>query len=206
MMTAYLRKIILPIFCITLAACGAQPLTAPPAQPVASDTPSYTIGNDDQLDIRVWQEPELSVKAVVRPDGFITLPLIGDVAAAGKTAEELRDDLTQKLSTYLKSPQVSVIIASPQSAQFQQRVRVTGAVNQPLSTAWRDGMTVLDIILMSGGANDFASPNKARLFRKDGDAIKAYPIYLDDILNKGKLDTNYQLQPSDIISVPERKF
>jgi polysaccharide biosynthesis/export protein len=106
----------------------------------------------------------------------------------------------------VRNPQVTIIVANPSSSDFQRRVRITGAVNSPQSIAYRDGMTVLDLVLLAGGPNQFASANKAKLYRKINGEIKVYSIRLDDLMSDGDVATNYPLQPSDIVSVPERAF
>jgi polysaccharide export outer membrane protein len=166
----------------------------------------YRIGVADQLAINVWRNADLSIAVPVRPDGKISVPLIGDVLAAGKTSEALANDITNQLTEYIRSPQVTVIVTLPSSTASQQTVRITGAVLAPSSVPFRDGMTVLDLVLGAGGPTDFASANKSKLYRQTADEVKTYPIYLKDILNKGKLETNYSLGPGDIISVPERAF
>lgn len=176
--------------------------TAPPEN-FSVETQPYIIGNNDRLDIRVWRNPEISVEVPVRPDGIIAIPLAGEIEAKGKTTAQLKDEITEKLSDYLKQPNVTVIVTEASSVHFSQRVRVTGAVASPISVPWRQGMTVLDLVLQSGGTTEFADENNARLYRKTADGIQVYPIYLDDILKQGKLDTNYSLAPSDIITVPE---
>lgn len=168
------------------------------------DAAEYAIGIGDALSVNVWKNPELSVDVPVRPDGKISMPLIGDVQAAGQTAPELADEIKEGLKNYIRSPQVTVIVAEAGSADFQRRVRITGAVEEPVSLAHRRGMTVLDLVLEAGGPTEFAASNRAKLYRKVGGEMKVYPVRLDDILLKGKLDTNYELAPSDIITVPER--
>ena len=159
------------------------------------------------MQINVWKNAELSGPALVRPDGMISIPLIGDVQAASKTTDELAGLVTEKLATFIRSPQVAVIVNTPASADFQRRVRVTGAVNSPTTIPYRNGMTVMDLVLSGGGLNDFASGNKAVLHRKSNDGQRvAYAIKLKDIFSKGDLNTNYELQPSDVITVPERRF
>lgn len=180
--------------------------TTMPSMDVASVTDEYRIGNGDALQINVWKNPELSVAVPVRPDGKISLPLVGDIKASGETAEDLATNIGSQLKSFIRNPQVTVIVTNPSSADFQRRIRVTGAVNQPISVPYREGMTILDIVLEAGGLTEFASANKAKLYRKEGDSIKVYPVYLKDILNKGKLTTNYQLVPSDIVTIPERAF
>ncbi len=166
----------------------------------------YRIGVGDQLQVSVWKNKELSVSVPVRPDGKISMPLIGDVLAAGKEAEMLAADIGKQLSRYVREPQVTVIIVNPGSSDFQRRVRVSGAVGKAMSIAYRDGMTVLDLVLMAGGLNEFASGNRAKLYRKVSGEVRVYPVKLVDILERGKLETNYQLMPSDIVTVPERSF
>ena len=85
-------------------------------------------------------------------------------------------------------------------------MRVTGAVVTPLSLSHQQGITVLDLVLQAGGLTEFASGNKSKLYRKVGEKMEVFPIYLDDILQKGQLETNYSLAPSDIVTVPERSF
>ena len=192
---------------LLLAACAGTAKPPPPPVGGTDYTESeYKIGVGDQLGVSVWRNTELSISVPVRPDGKISVPLVGDVMAAGLSAEQLAADLTKKLESYVRNPQVTVIVTNASSADFQQRVRVTGAVQGPRSIPYRKGMTVLDLILTAGGLNPFASGNKAKLYRITEEGTQVYPIYVDDILNKGKLDTNYPLLPSDIVTVPERAF
>lgn len=111
-----------------LASCSSSISTVPPEAIVYDDT-VYTIGAGDQLRIDVWKSPELSTEVPVRPDGMITLPLVGDIQARGLTAEDLGDSITVKLSDYIRTPQVTVIVANPASAEFELRVRVTGGAS-----------------------------------------------------------------------------
>jgi polysaccharide export outer membrane protein len=131
---------------------------------------------------------------------------VGDIVAAGLTTQELSTALTGKLSTYIRNPEVTVIVVNPTSADFLRRVRVTGAVRTPVSVSYRQGMTALDIVLQAGGLTEFAAPAKARLYRTVEGRTKVYPIDLDGILKRGDLTTNYPLYPSDVVTVPERSF
>ncbi|MGK0498677.1 MAG: polysaccharide export outer membrane protein [Oceanicoccus sp.] len=178
---------------------------------VPVDLPSYTesayqIGVGDAIRVDVWGNDQLSVEVPVRPDGKISMSLIGDILAADTTAEQLADRIRGRLMEYLKNPQVAVIVVNPSSADFLARIRVTGAVNNPQSVPFRKGMTVLDLVLLAGGPNDFAVSNKSKLYRRVGGKVKIYPVYLEDILKSGKLESNYMLFPSDIVTVPERSF
>ncbi|OEY67762.1 XrtA/PEP-CTERM system exopolysaccharide export protein [Marinobacter sp. X15-166B] len=166
----------------------------------------YVIGVTDVLAISVWRNNDLSITVPVRPDGKISVPLIGDVAASGQTPEDLSADLERKLARYVREPKVSVVVTSMGSHEFSDRVRVTGAVRQPMSVPHRAGMTVLDIFLSAGGANPFAALNNTMLYRSVDGEVVAIPVRLDDILNKGRVQTNYAIRPGDILAVPERSF
>lgn len=189
-----------------LIACESTGPIEVPDSRVGYSEEEYRIGVADMLAVSVWRNPDLSITVPVRPDGKISMPLIGDMLAAGKSSEALAADITAKLTEYVRSPQVTVIVTNPASTDFQRTVRVTGAVGRPASIPYRKGMTVLDVVLSVGGPNEFASENKSKLYRTADGEVKAYPIYLKDILKRGKLETNYKLAPGDIISVPERSF
>jgi polysaccharide biosynthesis/export protein len=166
----------------------------------------YRIGVDDRLQISVWKNAELSVTVPVRPDGMISMPLIGDVRAGGLTTTQVSDNIKQRLSVYIREPSVAVIVSELRSHEFISRVRVTGAVRTPRSLPFRQGMTVLDAVLEAGGVNDFASPNGSKLYRKVKDTTEVYDVELGDILNKGRLESNYTLRPGDVVTIPERIF
>lgn len=189
-----------------LAACSSGKSVQPPPAADAVVLSEYLIGVGDALQISVWRNPELSLAVPVRPDGKVSMPLIGDIMAANLTATQLSENIAKNLSGYVKSPQVTVIVANPSSSDFQRRVRITGAVRSPQSIPYREGMTVLDLVLLAGGPNEFASSNKAKLYRKIDGELKVYPVKLDDLINDGEIETNYSLQPSDIVTVPERAF
>lgn len=193
---------------LILSACTTTTPETTTAAPTTTEATinEYMVGIGDQLAISVWRNPDLSVEVPVRPDGKVSVPLAGDLMAAGKTPMQLANDITSKLSNFLKGPQVTVIVTNPASSDFQRRVRITGAVNTPVSLPYREGMTVLDLVLLANGLNDYAAAQNATLYRKSAGKVTAYPVNLDHLLNKGKLETNYPLQPSDVLSVPERLF
>jgi polysaccharide export outer membrane protein len=167
---------------------------------------NYRIGPADRVQVDVWRNPDVSVNTPVRPDGMISVPLVGDVRAGGRTPEELAEVIEQALGYYIRDTEVTVIVTELNSHEFLFRVRVTGAVEEPLSMAFRPGMTVLDLVLEAGGTTEFAAPNRSRLYRTNGQENRTYPVRLDDILADGDLSTNYTLRPGDIVAVPERLF
>lgn len=162
----------------------------------------YDIGVGDTLTINVWRNEELTMTMPVRPDGKISIPLLRDVQAAGLTSTELGENLQSRLLEFIRNPQVTVIVSAANSADYQNNVRIVGAVEKPVSVRFSDGMTVLDLVLEAGGLVRSAKGNGARLFRKTNDGFEPYAILVDDMLNEADLKTNYELAPSDFIVVP----
>lgn len=198
---------LLTLMVLGLAGCAGGPgQPVEPEETLSFNIEDYRIGVGDNLSINVWRNENLSVDVPVRPDGKVSMPLLGDILAADKTAEELAALITDQLQEYIRNPQVTVIVTNPASSDFQQRVRVTGAVQNPQSIPFRKGMTVLDLVLLAGGPNEFASGDRAKLYRRVAGEVKVYPVYLNAILQDGDLSTNYTLLPSDIVTVPERSF
>lgn len=191
-----------------LAACATTPRPGdmPAIDPAAQAVDVYRIGVDDVLQVSVWQNPDLNVTVPVRPDGNISVPLAGDVQAGGRTPEEVAASIKERLTTYVREPNVTVILTELRSHEYLARVRVTGAVRAPVSVPYRQGMTVLDAVLEAGGPNEFASGNRTQLHRKSGEGTTTYPVYLNAILKQGDLTTNYPVQPGDVVTVPERTF
>lgn len=203
------RIALLAVVAFTLTACASNRVeefqkTAEKFVPTVEG--QYKIGVDDRLQVSVWRNPELSVTVPVRPDGMISVPLIGDVQAGGRSPTQVAETIRQKLSTFIREPSVAVILTDLRSHEFLSRVRVTGAVRAPRSLPFRQGMTVLDAVLEAGGVNDFAAPNRAKLYRKTTGQTAVLDLELADILNKGRLETNVFLIPGDVITVPERLF
>lgn len=196
------------LFAGLLAGCastGGDPVP-PPINESQIGNQVYTIGVRDELSVSVWRNPDLSVEVPVRPDGMISVPLIGDIKAAGRAPQELATILTTKLENYVRNPQVTVVVTDAASSTFLHRIRVTGAVVNPTSLPYQKGMTIMDVVLVSGGLTPFADPNKANLYRTTEAGAKVYPVKLKDILEKGDIKTNYPLLPGDIITIPERLF
>ncbi|MBL4880082.1 MAG: SLBB domain-containing protein [Oleispira sp.] len=124
-----------------------------------------------------------------------------------KKPEQVAKEIRNRLKEFIREPQVTVILTQLSSHDFISRIRVTGAVQKPISVPYRQGMTVLDVVLEAGGLNEFAAPNRASLYRRDRtNKVQKYDVLLGEILNSGELETNYKLIPNDIITVPERFF
>src|SRR3546814_5964487 len=122
--------------------------------------------------------------------------------AGGLTPAQVATDIQKKLGAYVRDPQVAVILTELRSHEYLSRVRVTGAVRQPVSIPYRQGMTVLDAVLAAGGVNEFAAPDRSSLYRRSDGGTTSYAIRLDKIINDGDLSTNFPVAPGDIITVP----
>ena len=196
------------LFTLVLAACATTQgsTDAPVFNPDAQAMTQYHIGVDDLLEVSVWNNPDLSVKVPVRPDGRITVPLIGDVVAGGKTPDQVSADIKERLKSFIRDPQVAVIVTELRSHEYLLRVRVTGAVRNPVSIPYHQGMTVLDAVLAAGGITEFAAPDRTELYRKTKSTTSSYAVQLGQILQDGKLGTNYPVQPGDTIVIKERWF
>lgn len=205
---SFLRHLAVAGLVLLLSACAStiRPGDAPSIDPSSQAVDAYRIGVDDVIRVAVWQNPDLNVTVPVRPDGRISVPLVGDVEAGGRTPEEVAAEIKTALEAFVRNPQVTVIVDQLRSHEYLSRVRVTGAVRTPVSVPYRQGMTVLDAVLAAGGTNEFAAADRTELYRKQGDGTRAYPVRLDRILKDGDLKSNYPVQPGDVITVPERAF
>ena len=188
-----------------VASAGAQ--HAAPVAPAAPAPvgPDYVIGPGDVLQVFVWRNPELTTTVPVRPDGKISTPLVEDMVAVGKTPAQLARDVETRLAEYVRSPQVSIIITNAVST-FSQ-VTVVGQVRGPKSLPFREGMTVLDAVLETGGLTDFAAGNRAKLIRKDAQGKQQeIRVHLEDLVRKGRMKENVLVRAGDVLLVPESYF
>lgn len=183
---------------------------APPAGPtVEGESPQYVIGPNDSLNIFVWRNPELSQNVPVRPDGRISVPLIEDLQAAGKTPTELARDIEKVLAQYVQNPIVTVIVTGF-VGPFDQQVRVVGEAASPQAIPYRENMTVLDVMIAVGGLTQFAAGNRAIIVRKaNGKANgeqEQFRVRLDDLVNDGDVSANAAVLPGDVLIVPQAWF
>ncbi len=184
------------------AITAAPPAPADAAKPAG---PEYVIGPGDTIQVFVWRSPELSVTVPVRPDGKISTPLVEDVVAVGKTPSQLAREMEKVLSAYIRSPQVNIIVTNALSAL--SHITVIGQVAKPQTVAYKEGMTVMDVLLSVGGLTDFAAGNRAKLVRKDASGKEVQiKLHLQDMLRKGRMQDNVAVQPGDVLVVPEALF
>src|SRR5438093_541867 len=184
-----------------LYSCSAQvapSLTTTSSEEDESPSQDYTIGSEDTVEVQVWKNPDLSRTVTVRPDGKISLPLIGDVQAAGQTATQLTEAVTEKLKTFYKEPaQVTVIVSQVNS----YAIYVLGEVHTQGKHLVRSGTTFLQAVSLAGGFTPFASTSKIAL-RRRGSAGKetSMSIRYKDVL--AGYQANLVLKPGDTIIVP----
>jgi polysaccharide biosynthesis/export protein len=208
--TGFKSLLLASISTATLSACGVGGPELPPAPAVSSQSQQseeYLIGPLDELTVFVWRNPELSGTVKVRPDGRITTPLIADMPAAGKTPSMLEQDIKIQLSQYINDPIVQVIVKSFVGINSQQ-IRIIGATEKPASIPFSANMTLLDAMITVGGLSETAAGNRARLIRlnKATGKQQEYSLRLADLLKHGDSHANVQLQPGDVIIIPESMF
>ena len=181
---------------------AALETSLPAAQP-KGDT--YLIGPGDDLNIFVWRNPDLSTHIPVRPDGKISIPLVEDVTAIGKTPTTLAREIEDKLRAYVKDPIVTVIV-SQFVGPFAQQVRVIGEAAQPRAIPYRRNMSLLDVVIEVGGLTRFAAGDRAMIVRKVNGKQESMRVYLDDLVHDGDVKENVAMQPGDILIIPQRYF
>ncbi|SEC44339.1 polysaccharide biosynthesis/export family protein [Terriglobus roseus] len=190
---------------VRTAPCGAQSVNSVTAAAASTSAhPStqakpFTIGIDDVLNINIWHEAELSRNVSVRPDGKISLPLIGELQASGKTPMELQEDIRTSISRYLTAPQVTVIVTEIHSLH----VNVLGQVTRPGSYALSSSMGVLDALSLAGGLREFAKKNGIYVLRSNNDGVKSHiPYRYSEILRSKTMAKDLMLEPGDTVVIP----
>jgi polysaccharide export outer membrane protein len=177
------------------AAVMADKAPAVNAEPASAR--DYVIGPEDVLDISVWKEPDLSRSLPVRLDGKISMPLLNDVQAAGLTATELSQSITEKLKRYLNAPRVTVMVSQMNS----QRIYVLGEVTRPGAYPLLPGMTILQAISSAGGLTQFANSKKIFLLRNERQNLNKYPFNYKEVLDGRRPEQNLTLRAGDTVVV-----
>jgi polysaccharide export outer membrane protein len=182
------------------AAAGlASPAIRPQPSAVQPHDNTFVIGNDDQLAINVWKEPDLTRTIPVRSDGKISLPLVGEIQAEGRTPLQLEQDIAARLKNYITEPEVTVIVEQINSQKFN----ILGQVNKPGSYALSTATTVLDAIAAAGGFRDFAKQKSIYILRQDANGVEARIAFnYKDVIKGKNPQQNIKLEPRDTIVVP----
>ena len=193
---------------LLLAGCSNAP-TLPSASSgeTGANGPSsdYLIGAGDQLSIFVWRNPELSTTVSVRPDGRVSIPLVEDVVAVGKTPTALGREFEDRLKQYVKDPIVT-ILPSIFVGPFTQQVRVIGEAASPKAIPYRTGLTVLDVMIAVGGLTKFAAGDRSEIVRIVDGGEKSYRVHLTSLIRDGDVTENVYMAPGDILIIPQSYF
>ena len=188
-----------------LSACAGMSSSLPPA-PAAAATPDYNyiIGPGDTLNIIVWRNPELSMSVPVRPDGKVTMPLVDELVAQGKTSTQISREVEKVLGNLVRDPVVTVIVTSF-VGPYSEQIRVVGEAAKPQALPYKQKMTLLDVMIAVGGLTDFADGNGALITRaSEGD--KRYAVRIKDLIKRGDISANVEMKPGDVLIIPQGWF
>ena len=198
------------LFLVSIGGCASQTAVLPsatvtgvnPGQQVSGD---YLIGPGDLLQVFVWRNPDFSITVPVRPDGKISTPLVEDIVATGKRPTDLAREIEDKLKLYIKNPVVTVIVT--EFAGLSSRlIRVVGEATQPRALLYREGLTLLDVMLEVGGLTDFAAGNRAVVVRNDHGKQRQIGVKLQNLLKGGDIRANIEMRAGDILIIPRSWF
>jgi len=188
---------------LLLSGCKTYPLLSDTEGGVFSR--DYLIGPGDNIDIIVWRNPEISMAVPVRPDGKITTPLVEDLPASGKTSTQLARDIEETLSKYIQEPVVTVVVTQF-VGPYSEQIRVIGEAAEPQALAYRENMTLMDVMIAVGGITDFAAGNRARIIRAVDGEQKQFGVRLNDLIRDGDITANVPMLQGDVLVIPESFF
>jgi polysaccharide export outer membrane protein len=190
---------------VAAAITGCTTSPYPPA-PQNAATPDYLykIGPLDTVNVVVWRNPEISTSVTVRPDGKVTAPLIEDLPALGRDSTTLARDIEKALSKYIRDPVVTVIVSNF-NGPYPEQIRVVGEAAKPQALSYRQGMTLLDLMIVVGGLTDFADGNNASIMRTS-EGGRQYNVRLKDLVKRGDMSANVDVKPGDILLIPQSWF
>lgn len=184
-------------------AAGNDPASLAQASHAATET--YVIGPGDELGIFVYHAPELTTDVPVRPDGRISIPLVQELVAGGKTPPQLAGEITEALKKYVKDPTVTVTVKSF-IGPFSRQIRVIGEATDPQAIAFREHMTVLDVMIATRGLTKFAAGNSAVIVRTVDGQQKSIKVRLADLIKDGDISQNVDVLPGDTLIIPQTWF
>ncbi|HDJ86866.1 MAG TPA: sugar ABC transporter substrate-binding protein [Gammaproteobacteria bacterium] len=201
------QKVLVGVLCavaVFLAGCAGTGSGAS-AKAATGAAPEYVIGPGDSLKIFVWHNPEVSVTVPVRPDGRISIPLVQDLVAGDKTPTQLAHEIEKRLARYIKNPMVTVIVTG-YVGTFGNQIRVVGQAAKAQALPYRQGMTLLDVMIAVGGLTQYAAGNRAVVVRRIGGKEVKIPVKLGSLLDGGDIKANIPMRPGDILIIPESWF
>ncbi|MBT9566846.1 MAG: polysaccharide export protein [Thiobacillus sp.] len=188
-----------------MAGCSTTPTYPPAPTSTGSYEWNYLVGPGDSVNVFVWRNPEVSGTFPVRPDGKMTMNLVEDIQASGKTPTQLARDIEKTLSKYIQEPIVTVIVGGG-IGPFDQQLRVVGEAAKPQALNYREKMSLIDLMIAVGGLTDFAAGNKAYILRTIDAKQTRLGVRLDDLLKGGDISANVDMRPGDVLVIPESLF
>ncbi|HWZ47630.1 MAG TPA: XrtA/PEP-CTERM system exopolysaccharide export protein [Herbaspirillum sp.] len=201
----FLQLAALTLSALTLCGCSNFGTSLAVDESLAPPMHDYRIGPGDNLNIIVWRNPEVSMIVPVRPDGKISTPLVEDIPASGKTSTELARDIENSLAKFIQQPVVTVIVTGFVGS-YNEQIRVIGQAAKPQALAYRQEMSLLDVLIAVGGVTEFASGNDASIIRNIDGKQKKLPVRLNDLIKDGDISANMTMRPGDILVIPENIF
>jgi len=198
------RWVILLAVLMGLSGCATNYPMAPTKLNKQADW-NYLIGPGDSVNVFVWRNPDVSGTFPVRPDGKMTMHLVEDMPASGKTPTQLARDLEKALSKYIQEPIVTVVVAGG-VGPFSQQVRVIGQATKPQALNYREHMSLIDLMIDVGGITDYAAGNKAYILRTVNGKQERLGVRLDDLVNGGDISADVPILPGDVLVIPESFF
>jgi len=195
-------RVLLPVFVALSALAAAGCAGSRPNynfEVERRSTWAYAVGPGDVLQVRAWKNDALSQRVTVRPDGFVTLPLIGDVSAGGRTVEQISQDIVSRASKFYTE---QLVVAVEVAELHSYRVYVMGEVSRPGEFTPRGQVTILQAIALAGGFTRFAAPDKVIIVRRDAAGERRIPFAYNQVVDSGDLRENLPLQTNDTVVVP----
>jgi polysaccharide export outer membrane protein len=192
---------------VALAALGLFGCASPyPAAPPLAASPdyNYVIGPGDTVNITVWRNPELSMSVPVRPDGKITGPLVEDMPVMGKDATTIAREMEKVISKFVRDPVVTVIVTNF-VGPYSEQIRIIGEAARPQALAYRQKMSLLDVMIAVGGITAYADGNAATILRSS-EGNRQYSVRLKDLLRRGDVSANVEMKPGDVLIIPQSWF
>lgn len=205
-MSRFLNLRVMTVLAMLAAAMGLAGCNSYPSAPPASSSADYNylIGPGDTINVVVWRNPELSMSVPVRPDGKITTPLVEDLPAMGKDPSALARDIEKALGKFIRDPVVTVVVTNF-VGPYSEQIRVIGEAAKPQILAYKQKMTVLDVMIAVGGLTHFADGNGASILRT-AEGNKQYSVRLKDLVKNGDVSANVEMRPGDVLVIPQSWF
>jgi polysaccharide export outer membrane protein len=202
-----MKRYLLPLLLAgLLTACAKEPGYPPaPAKAASAAGWMYLLGPGDSVNVFVWGNPEVSGSFPIRPDGKMTMNLVEDLPASGKTPTQLAREIEKVLGRYIQDPIVTVIVGGG-VGPYSQQIRVLGEASKPQTLVYREDMSLVDVMISVGGLSDFADGNQASILRIVDGKPQQFSVRLEDLVKEGDISANVEMRPGDLLIIPESFF